>query len=65
MLRSLGFDNVRVFEESWLGYGNKLSLPAESAQFVNIGALNNRIKSLEVRIDHLTAEIAALSTGGS
>jgi thiosulfate/3-mercaptopyruvate sulfurtransferase len=43
VLRSLGFEKVRVFEEGWLGYGNNLSAPAEAVQFVNIGALNSRI----------------------
>ena len=60
VLRSLGFDKVRVFEESWLGYGNNLSAPAEAVQFVNIGALNSRIRSLETETETLKAEIKAL-----
>jgi len=60
VLRDLGFDKVRVFEESWLGYGNDLFAPAEAVQFVNIGALNSKIKSLESQIQNLTAEVKAL-----
>jgi thiosulfate/3-mercaptopyruvate sulfurtransferase len=60
VLRSLGFAKVRVFEESWLGYGNNLSAPAEAVQFVNIGALNNRIRGLETEIETLKAEVKAL-----
>jgi thiosulfate/3-mercaptopyruvate sulfurtransferase len=60
VLRSLGFEKVRVFEESWLGYGNNLSAPAEAVQFVNIGAINNRIRSLESEIEALNAEVKAL-----
>jgi thiosulfate/3-mercaptopyruvate sulfurtransferase len=60
VLRSLGFEKVRVFEESWLGYGNNLSAPAEAVQFVNIGALLNKIKSLETKVESLTAEIEKL-----
>ena len=60
VLRDLGFGKVRVFEESWLGYGNNLSAPAEAVQFVNIGALNSRIKSLESEVEKLTAEVKAL-----
>jgi thiosulfate/3-mercaptopyruvate sulfurtransferase len=60
VLRSLGFENVRVFEESWLGYANNLSAPAESVQFANIGALNTRIRNLEMEIESLKAEVKAL-----
>jgi thiosulfate/3-mercaptopyruvate sulfurtransferase len=60
VLRSLGFEKVRVFEEGWLGYGNNLSAPAEAVQFVNIGALNSRIRSLETEIETLKAEVKAL-----
>ncbi len=60
VLRSLGFARVRVFEEGWLGYGNNLSAPAEAMQFVNIGALNSRIRSLETEMVTLKAEVKAL-----
>jgi thiosulfate/3-mercaptopyruvate sulfurtransferase len=60
VLRGLGFEKVRVFEESWLGYGNNLAAPAEAVQFVNIGALNNRIRSLEMEMETLKAEVKAL-----
>jgi thiosulfate/3-mercaptopyruvate sulfurtransferase len=64
VLRSLGFDHVRVFEESWLGYGNHLSAPAESVQFVNIEALNSRIRTLETEIETLKGEVKALHAAG-
>jgi len=60
VLRDLGFGRVRVFEESWLGYGSDLSAPAEDVQFVNIGALNARIKSLESAVEGLAAKVKAL-----
>lgn len=60
VLRDLGFGKVRVFEESWLGYGNDLSAPAEAVQFVNIGALTSRIRSLEATVESLAAEVKAL-----
>ena len=60
VLVSLGFEKVRVFEESWLGYGNDLSAPAEDVQFVNVGALNARIERLEAAVQKLTAELEAL-----
>lgn len=60
VLRILGFEKVRVFEESWLGYGNNLSAPAEAMQFVNIGVLNNRIRSLEAQVKTLADEVKTL-----
>ncbi len=65
VLASLGFEKVRVFEESWLGYGNDLSAPAEDVQFVNVGALNARIELLEKALKSLTAELAALKTASN
>ncbi len=62
VLRGLGFARVRVFEEGWLGYGNNLSAPAEAVQFVNIGALHNRIRSLETAMETLKAEVKALKS---
>ena len=59
VLRGLGFKKVRVFEESWLGYGNNLSAPAEDVQFFNIDALNAKVKTLETKVRELTAEIKA------
>jgi thiosulfate/3-mercaptopyruvate sulfurtransferase len=60
VLRSLSFENVRVFEERWLGYGNDLSAPAEAVQFVNVGALNARIRSLATDVENLKIEVEAL-----
>ena len=60
VLRSLGFEQVRVFEESWLGYGNHLAAPAESVQFLNIGALKGQIRSLQMEVESLKAELAIL-----
>jgi thiosulfate/3-mercaptopyruvate sulfurtransferase len=60
VLRSLGFEKVRVFEEGWLGYGNNLSAPAEAVQFVNIGALNSKIRRLEAEMETIKAEVKAL-----
>ena len=59
VLVSLGFEKVRVFEDSWLGYGNDLSAPADDVQFVNVGALNERIERLEAAVRKLTAELKA------
>jgi thiosulfate/3-mercaptopyruvate sulfurtransferase len=57
VLRSLGFENVKVYEESWLGYGNTLDAPAESVKFVNVGALQGRIAKLESAVEALTEQL--------
>ena len=62
VLVELGFTNVKVYDSSWLGYGNSLDLPANNAVFLNVGALNNRIGSMQNRIDALEKELAATRT---
>lgn len=58
VLADLGFKNVKVYDSSWLGYGNTLDAPAENAVFLNVGALNSRIGSLQNRVDQLEKELA-------
>jgi thiosulfate/3-mercaptopyruvate sulfurtransferase len=53
VLRNLGFKNVKVYESSWLGWGNNLQAPVAEETFLNVGALNNRISALQERIRQL------------
>lgn len=53
ILKSLGFAKVRVYQSSWLGYGNTLDAPVEHPTFLNIGQLQDRVKDLERRLDQL------------
>ena len=57
VMRALGFDKVRVYEESWLGYGNTLTAPSVDTTFINVGALQGRIAKLEGAIAELTAQL--------
>ncbi len=59
VLEQLGFRNVKVYDSSWLGYGNRLDAPAENVTFFNVGALNGRIAAMQKRIDTLEKELAA------
>jgi thiosulfate/3-mercaptopyruvate sulfurtransferase len=61
VLADLGFKNVKVYDSSWLGYGNTLDAPADNAVFLNVGALNSRIGSLQNRLDVLEKELASRS----
>jgi thiosulfate/3-mercaptopyruvate sulfurtransferase len=58
ILQHLGFKNVKVYDSSWLAYGNTLEAPAESATFFNVGLLNSRIATMQNRIEQLEKELA-------
>ena len=57
VLQQLGFKNVKVYDSSWLGYGNTLDAPAENVTFFNVGLLNSRLSTLQSRIDQLEKEL--------
>lgn len=59
VLEELGFKNVKIYDASWLAYGNKLDAPANNATVFNVGALNSRIGAMQARIDALEKELAA------
>jgi thiosulfate/3-mercaptopyruvate sulfurtransferase len=62
VLSELGFKNVKVYDSSWLGYGNTLDAPADNAVFLNVGALNARLGAMQGRIESLEKELAAAKT---
>lgn len=59
VLEQLGFRNVKVYDSSWLGWGNRLDAPAENATVFNVGAMNGRLAALQRRVDALEKELAA------
>ncbi|HMS27700.1 MAG TPA: rhodanese-like domain-containing protein [Burkholderiaceae bacterium] len=59
VLEQLGFKNVKVYDSSWLAYGNKLDAPANNATVFNVGALNGRIAGMQARIETLEKELAS------
>jgi thiosulfate/3-mercaptopyruvate sulfurtransferase len=64
VMRSLGFTNVKVYEPSWLGYAGNMSAPVDNEVFVNVGALNGRIASMQSQLKALEAEVAKLQAQG-
>ena len=58
VLQQLGFRNVRVYDSSWLGYGNTLDAPANNVTFFNVGLLNSRMSAMQNRIEQLEKELA-------
>ena len=53
VLLQLGFKNVKVYDSSWIGYGNTLDAPANNVTFFNVGALNARLGGMQTKIDTL------------
>jgi thiosulfate/3-mercaptopyruvate sulfurtransferase len=53
VLKDIGFKNVKVYDSSWLGYGNNLEAPAEDVTYFNVGALNARLATMQRRMDVL------------
>src|SRR5215510_9185037 len=58
VLQELGFTRVKVYDSSWLGYGNTLDAPANNVTFFNVGLLNARLSTLQERVNQLEKELA-------
>jgi len=58
ILKELGYKNVRVYDSSWLGYGNTLDAPAESVTFFNVGLMQAKVNAMQKRIEALEKELA-------
>ena len=63
VLQQLGFSNVKVYDSSWLGYGNTLDAPADNVTFFNVGLLNSRLSTLQDRVNQLEKELAEAKAG--
>jgi thiosulfate/3-mercaptopyruvate sulfurtransferase len=61
VLRDLGFQDIKVYEPSWLGYGNTLDAPAEDVTFLNVGQLLGELNRLQSRVDQMEKQLAMLS----
>lgn len=58
VLRSLGFEKVRNYDDSWIVWGSRPDLPVESVSYYNFVKLNRALKaldSLQQRVDELAA----------
>lgn len=58
VLKELGFKDVRVYDSSWLGYGNTLDAPAEAVTFFNVGLLQSKLNAMQKRVEKLEKELA-------
>jgi thiosulfate/3-mercaptopyruvate sulfurtransferase len=53
VLKTLGFKKVKVYDSSWLGWGNNLKAPAEEETFLNVGALSAKMAAMQNKITEL------------
>ena len=60
VLQSLGFRNVKVYDSSWLGYGNSFDGPAENVTYFNVGRVNGILMQMQQRIELLEGQIEEL-----
>ena len=58
LLKDLGFKKVRVYDSSWLGYGNTLDAPAENVTFFNVGAMQGKLNAMQKRVENLEKDLA-------
>jgi thiosulfate/3-mercaptopyruvate sulfurtransferase len=59
VLKSLGFKKVKVYDSSWLGWGNNLKAPVADETFLNVGALNAKLSAMQNRINQLEEALKA------
>ncbi|HWH49814.1 MAG TPA: sulfurtransferase [Burkholderiales bacterium] len=60
VLQSLGFHSVKVYDSSWLGYGNAFDAPAENVTYFNVGRVNGLLMQMQQRIELLEGQIEDL-----
>jgi thiosulfate/3-mercaptopyruvate sulfurtransferase len=44
---------VKVYDSSWLGWGNNLKAQVSDESFLNVGALNAKIAAMQNKINQL------------
>ena len=59
VLQHLGYRNVKVYDSSWLGYGNTLDAPAEEVTFFNVGLMQSKLNAMQKRLEGLEKDLAA------
>lgn len=61
VLKNLGFKKVKVYDSSWLGWGNNLKAQVSDETFLNVGALNAKMAAMQNKINQLEEALKAKS----
>ncbi len=59
VLKNLGFKRVKVYDSSWLGWGNNLKAQVADETFLNVGALNAKMAVMQNKISLLEEALKA------
>jgi thiosulfate/3-mercaptopyruvate sulfurtransferase len=62
VLQELGFEKVKLYDSSWLAWGNAFDAPVENVSYFNVARVSNLINQLQGRVDALEAELEQLKT---
>ena len=60
ILKDLGFRNVKLYDSSWIEYGNTFEAPVEDLTFFNVTQISNRLSGMQKRIEELEKELGAM-----
>lgn len=60
VLREIGFKNVKVYDSSWLGYGNTFDAPVDGLKYFNVGSMNAKLNAMQLRIEELEDQLAQM-----
>jgi thiosulfate/3-mercaptopyruvate sulfurtransferase len=65
VLQDLGFKNIKLYDSSWLVYGNTFDAPAESVSYFNVSRVNSLLNQLQGRVDALEAELEQMKAAAA
>jgi thiosulfate/3-mercaptopyruvate sulfurtransferase len=65
VLQDLGFKNVKIYDGSWLAWGNTFDAPVENVSYFNVGRVNGLLNQLQGRVDALEAEVDQLKSAAA
>src|SRR5205814_440356 len=63
ILKDIGFRNVKVYDSSWIGYGNRPDTPIEGRTVFNVGLMKERMETMTARLDALADELGRMKAG--